>query len=40
MAQTMEHPAKVCSAHYFPEDMKSLHELEGDAVRWLTELEK
>lgn len=40
MIQAMEHFVKVCSTHYFPGDMNSLHDLEEDAMRWLTKLEK
>lgn len=40
MIQTMKHLVEECPAHYFPEGMKSLHVLDRDVVRWLSELEK
>jgi hypothetical protein len=40
MVQTIKHLVKECPAHHFPEGMKGLHASEGDAVRWLSELEK
>lgn len=40
MIQTMKHLVEECPTYHFSGGMKSLHILEGDAVRWLSELEK